>query len=61
MNYENRLLKLGGVVERTALSKSSIYRKMEIGDFPKPVNLGGRTVRWLSIDIDNWIAGLPKP
>ena len=51
MDYNCKLLALKQVTNRVSLSKSSIYRKMESGTFPKPVSLGGKTVRWLVVDI----------
>ncbi|WP_218769513.1 AlpA family phage regulatory protein, partial [Vibrio parahaemolyticus] len=35
-----RFLKLKEVMEKTALSRSAIYRKMSEDTFPKSVNLG---------------------
>ena len=59
MDYNCKLLALKQVTNRVSLSKSSIYRKMESGTFPKPVSLGGKTVRWLVVDIDEWVSRLP--
>ena len=49
------ILRLPAVKSRTGLSRSTIYTRMATGDFPKPVALGRRAVRWLSSDIDHWI------
>ncbi|TOE36717.1 hypothetical protein CGJ45_21185 [Vibrio parahaemolyticus] len=35
-----RFLKLKGVMKKTALSRSAIYRKMNDGEFPESVSLG---------------------
>lgn len=48
--------KISRVLERVSLSRSSIYRKVDEGTFPKPVPLGDRAVGWLSTEIDAWIA-----
>lgn len=50
-----RLIKLPEVMEKTALSKASIYRKMKKAEFPERVTLEGRAVGWLEEDIDVWI------
>ena len=55
MNNNIRLLALRQVSECVSLSKSSIYRKMEQGDFPRPLRIGSNTVRWLVTDIDKWV------
>lgn len=55
---EERLVRLSEVVERVGLGKSSIYKRMEEGTFPRPLSLGPNTVRWRSSDIDAWISNL---
>lgn len=49
------ILRLPTVKERTGLSRSSIYRYISLGIFPKSVPLGGHSVGWLSSEIDKWI------
>jgi len=49
------LLRLPAVIQRTGLSKSSIYAFMASGKFPRPISLGERAVGWQSIAIDEWI------
>ncbi|RDX37982.1 AlpA family phage regulatory protein [Vibrio campbellii] len=39
-----RLIKRPEVMEKTALSKASIYRKMKKAEFPERVSLEGRAV-----------------
>jgi prophage regulatory protein len=40
----------------TGWSRSSLYRAIENGTFPKPVHIGSRAVAWRSDDIDAWFA-----
>ena len=43
-------------VERvTGLPRSTIYDKMKAGEFPKPIPLSGRSVGWLSNEIESWL------
>ena len=51
------ILRLPAVRARTALSRSSIYKFIEDGQFPKQVRLGSRAVGWLDGEIDEWIIG----
>lgn len=44
------------VEARTGLSRSTIYQRVREGSFPRPINLGGRAVGWLSTEIDSWLA-----
>ena len=48
-------LRLRDVENATGLSRSTIYRHMKAGKFPKPRRTCGRTVRWLSKDIEAWL------
>lgn len=50
------LMRLKDVIQRTGLSRSAIYRKVQSNDFPKSVKLGDRMVAWHSREIDQWIA-----
>ena len=50
-----RFLRLPEVLERTGLSRSTIYVRLAEGRFPQPVRLGGRAVGWIEAEIDEWI------
>ncbi|UAB78937.1 AlpA family transcriptional regulator [Erythrobacter sp. SCSIO 43205] len=50
-----RLIRLPEVMRQVGLGRSTIYRWMHEGQFPKPVQLGGRTVAWSQETIDQWI------
>ncbi len=52
-----RLIRLPEVMSRVGLGRSTIYRWMSEGRFPKPVQLGGHAVAWSEDDLDEWIAG----
>lgn len=52
----NTLIKLPAVKERTTLSTSEIYRRIEAGTFPKQIKLGAKAVAWLEHEIDTWIS-----
>lgn len=50
-----RLIRIREVQHRVGLGRSTIYRWMAQGRFPKPVQLGGHVVAWLEGDIEEWI------
>ncbi|NOT18101.1 MAG: AlpA family phage regulatory protein [Sulfuriferula sp.] len=52
------LLNRADVEKQARISRSSIYRNIKKGIFPKPVNLGSGAVRWKQSDITAWIGGL---
>ena len=49
------ILRLPTVRARTGLSRSTIYRMISEGSFPKPVPLGRWAVGWPDSAIDQWI------
>lgn len=50
-----RLIRLREVQHRVGLGRSTIYRWMAEGKFPKAVQLGGYVVAWAEDEIDSWI------
>lgn len=50
-----RLIKLKEVIETTGLSRSTIYKYIEDGLFPRSVSLGGRAVAWVDEEVKDWI------
>lgn len=56
---ESRILRFREVVNKTGLSRSTVYGRIRAGDFPAPVPLGaGRAVGFLERDVDGWIDSL---
>jgi len=51
-----RLIRIKEVQHRVGLGRSTIYRWMGEGKFPKPVQLGGYAVAWAETEIEEWIA-----
>ena len=49
-------LRLPEVVNRTGLSRSTIYRAEALGQFPKHVKIGEHASGWLAHEVDAWIA-----
>ncbi|TNC61832.1 helix-turn-helix transcriptional regulator [Rubellimicrobium roseum] len=43
------------VEEIVGLSRASIYRLMERGEFPRPVRVTSKAVRWPESSIAQWI------
>lgn len=55
-----RVLRLKEVQHRTGLGRSTIYRWMDEGKFPKPVRLGARSVAWIEHEVDEWLMSRSK-
>ena len=62
---KHRFIRLNEVLSRTGFGRTSIYRKMEDGSFPKSLKLGGppkdpnvfdsRAIAWIEDEVDQWI------
>ena len=50
-----RLIKLIEVMKQTALGRTSIYKYMKEGLFPKPVTQIGKSVAWVESEVQEWI------
>lgn len=50
-----KLIRIKDVMGRTGLGRSTIYKYMSIGEFPKSIKLGTRAVAWVESEIDAWI------
>ena len=50
------LERLPQVRVRTGLSRSEIYRRIALGDFPAPVKIGSRASAWVSDEVSAFIA-----
>ena len=50
-----RLIRLKEVMHCSGLARSTIYKYVAAGIFPKPVPLGGRAVAWVQAEVDAWI------
>ncbi len=53
--YTERILRRHEVEDRTGLPRSSLYRLIAAGDFPKQRRLSPATVGWLDSEISDWI------
>ena len=49
------IIRLPVVQQRTGLSRSEIYRREGLGQFPNRVSIGARSVGWVSGEISAWI------
>lgn len=50
-----RLIKLKTVMDSTGLARSTVYKFIAEGRFPKPVKLGVRMVAWVEEEVEEWI------
>jgi prophage regulatory protein len=56
---QNRIVRLRTVIDRTGLSRSTIYRKVAEGTFPPQFKIGTNAAGWSETEIDRWVANPP--
>lgn len=50
-----RIIRLREVIYSTGLARSTIYKYIGDGTFPKSVSLGDRSVGWIETEVQEWI------
>jgi prophage regulatory protein len=55
-DVEPAFYRLGDVIRITALSRSSIYRRIAAGEFPPQVSLGGSAKGWRREALQAWVS-----
>ena len=56
MPASDRIVRLKTVLNRTGLSRSTIYRKIAKGTFPPQIRISVNGAGWRESDINRWIA-----
>ena len=57
---DQQLLDLHQVKRLLQMSRSSIYVAIADGDFPRPIRVGRRAVRWFANEIYAWVKSRPR-
>ena len=56
MNSPDRIIRLKTVLARTGLSRTTLYRKMGEGTFPRQVKISVHGAGWRESAVNRWIA-----
>lgn len=51
-----KILRLNAVMEMTGLARSTIYKYISDGQFPKQIKLGARAAGWSREEVEQWLA-----
>ena len=51
----DRILRLKVVLDRTGLSRSTLYRKIQDGTFPRQVHISTRCAGWRESAVNEWM------
>lgn len=54
-NHSDRIIRINEVIERTGLSRTTLWRREINGEFPKRVSLGGSAVGWKDSEVNEWL------
>ncbi len=55
MSRPDYFLRLPAVLRRTGLSRSTLYRKIDEGTFPKQIHIASRCAAWRESAIEEWM------
>ncbi|QNG45743.1 helix-turn-helix transcriptional regulator [Sphingobium yanoikuyae] len=56
MNNSDRIIRMKTVLARTGLSRTTLYRKMSEGTFPRQVKISVHGAGWRESAVNRWIA-----
>ena len=56
----DRMLRVDDVQAMTGLSRSGIYALMRDSDFPEPLRLARKAVRWRESEVSAWLDARPR-
>ena len=51
----DRILRLPAVLARTGLTRSTLYRKIEQGKFPRQIKISERCAGWRQSAVEEWL------
>ena len=51
----DRILRLKMVLDRTGLSRSTLYRKVNEGSFPRQIAISARCAGWRESQVNEWM------
>jgi prophage regulatory protein len=51
----DRILRLNTVLDRTGLSRATLYRKVQAGTFPRQIRIATRCTGWRESAVNDWM------
>ena len=57
--HHARMLRFPEVIERTGISRTTIWRRVRAGTFPAPIQLGSNSIGWAEPAIIEWVESRP--
>ena len=56
----DKLMRLSEVLDAVGLGRSTVYKQIATGTFPRPVAVGSKCVRWRQSEVAEWIEARPR-
>jgi len=56
----SRLLRIRDVLAIIGVSRASLYRLLQSGQFPRPVKISERAIAWREQEIAEWVETRPR-
>jgi len=50
----DRFLRINSVLDRTGLSRATLYRKIQAGTFPRQIRISDRCCGWRESEVIEW-------
>lgn len=61
MSTTDKFLRMKDVTEIVGMHRSTIYKRINEGSFPKAISIGGRSIRFLESSIRQWMSKNVQP
>ena len=55
-----RIIRRDELLRRVPFSKTTLFQKIQAGEFPAPLSLGARAVGWREDEVQAWIDSRPR-
>jgi prophage regulatory protein len=55
LDTTDRIIRIATVLQLTGLSRSTLYRKVQRGEFPKQIKLSERCAGWRQSSVHGWM------
>ena len=55
IDSSDRIIRLKEVLQKTGLTRSTLYRKIAARTFPRQIAISTRCIGWRQTDLDDWL------
>ena len=55
MKEDDYIMRLPEVVRKIGVARSTLYKMVSDGNFPRPIHLSARSVGWIASEVTDWL------